>query len=170
MGKPKSDPNHMGELTSSPNSQQGREISVNPHSSIWQGATTENSSSQAVTHGGGRRDRFFQRLTDSELQQKRAKGLCFHCDEKFAPGHNCANKHLQVLFLSEDDSNPKQEISNMEQANPNSFSSLNLSYNSLLGFTSSHTMKVRGQLGSREVVILIDSGASHSFVASKLVR
>ena len=58
----------------------------------------------------------------------------------------------------------------MEQASPNSFSSLNLSYNSLLGFTSSHTMKVRGQLGSREVVILIDSGASHNFVASKLVR
>ncbi|KAL5563463.1 hypothetical protein UlMin_033210 [Ulmus minor] len=77
---------------------------------------------------------------------------------------------LQVLLLSEDDSNPKLEISDMEQASPNSFSSLNLSYNSLLGFTSSHTMKVKGQLGSREVVILIDSGASHSFVASKLVR
>ncbi|GJX16955.1 hypothetical protein Tco_0217787 [Tanacetum coccineum] len=31
----------------------------------------------------------FRRLTDSELQAKRAKGLCYRCDKKFAPGHRC---------------------------------------------------------------------------------
>ncbi|KAL5565182.1 hypothetical protein UlMin_028346 [Ulmus minor] len=79
---------------------------------------------------------------------------------------------LQVLLLAEDDSNPKIEFSNMDQASPNSlsFSSLNLSLNSLMGITSSHSMKVRGQLGSWEIVVLIDSGASHSFIAKKLVQ
>ena len=50
-----------------------------------------------------------------------------------------------------------------------SSTSLDLSLNSLMGFTSSHTMKVKGFLGAQEVVILIDSGASHNFIASKLV-
>lgn len=97
--------------------------------------------------------------------------MCFRCDENFAPRHRCVNKQLQVLLLSEDDLDPITEFSDIDQASPNSpsFSSLNLSFNSLMSFTSSHTMKVRGQLSSQEVVILIDSGASHSFVASKLV-
>ena len=48
--------------------------------------------------------------------------------------------------------------------------SLDLSINSFVGFTSSHTMKVKGLLGAYEVVILIDSGASHSFIATKMVH
>ncbi|KAL5576062.1 hypothetical protein UlMin_017761 [Ulmus minor] len=51
-----------------------------------------------------------------------------------------------------------------------SATSLDLSINSLMGFTSSHTMKVKGLLGAHEVVILIDSGESHSFIATKLVH
>ncbi|KAL5582270.1 hypothetical protein UlMin_014712 [Ulmus minor] len=157
MGKPKNGPNSMGELTSSPNSQQSRELSFNPRSSVWQGATTTCISSQAATHGGGRRDQNFRRLSESEYQQKRAKGLCFRCDEKFSPGHRCKNRQLQVLLLSEDDSTQDD-------------SALDLSLNSLMGFTSSHTMKVWGLLGTRKIIILIDSGASHSFISSKLVQ
>ena len=29
------------------------------------------------------------RLTDAEFQVRRDKGLCFHCNEKFSPGHKC---------------------------------------------------------------------------------
>ncbi|KAL5564770.1 hypothetical protein UlMin_027934 [Ulmus minor] len=172
MGKPKSGPNSMGELTSSPNSQQSRELSLNPRSSVWQGATTTGTSSQAATHGGGQRDQNFRRLYESEYQQKKAKGLCFRCDEKFSPGHRYKNRQLQVLLLSEDDSTQDVEPEEEDQPSPNSSqdSALDLSLNSLMGFTSSHTMKVWGVLGTRKIKILIDSGASHSFISSKLVQ
>ena len=31
----------------------------------------------------------FKRLTPAEMDERRAKGLCFNCDEKFARGHRC---------------------------------------------------------------------------------
>ncbi|PON83239.1 hypothetical protein TorRG33x02_209430 [Trema orientale] len=43
-----------------------------------------------------------KRLTDSELQARKAKGLCFHCDEKYSVGHCCKNKALQVLVVHDD--------------------------------------------------------------------
>ena len=47
------------------------------------------------------KDQGFRRLTDAELKNKSLKGLCFRCNEKFSPGHVCANKQFQVLLLEE---------------------------------------------------------------------
>jgi len=35
-----------------------------------------------------------ERLTDTEMQEKSSKWLCFHCDEKFGLGHVSANKQI----------------------------------------------------------------------------
>lgn len=40
--------------------------------------------------------------------------------------------------------------------------------NSIAGFGSTHTMKVRGSMGGKEAIFLIDSGATHNFVAEDL--
>ena len=32
----------------------------------------------------------FKRLTAAEQLDRRRKGLCFNCDEPYAPGHTCA--------------------------------------------------------------------------------
>ena len=55
--------------------------------------------------------RGFRSLTDAEVLDKRAKGLCFRCDEKFGLGHICPNKQLQVLLLEEgmDEESAEQE-------------------------------------------------------------
>ncbi|KAL5548338.1 hypothetical protein UlMin_003569 [Ulmus minor] len=90
-----------------------------------------------------------------------------------APAKARRASQLQVLLLSEEDSGLDNGKPKLNQGIPNSSSSpssFNLSFNSLLGFTSSHTMKVKGFLGTREVVILFDSGVSHNFIASTLVR
>ena len=39
----------------------------------------------------------FKRLTDAEFADKRAKGLCYRCDERFGPGHRCPDKGLRCL-------------------------------------------------------------------------
>ncbi|GAA0174020.1 hypothetical protein LIER_27497 [Lithospermum erythrorhizon] len=46
-------------------------------------------------------DEGFRTLSESELQQKRAKILCYKCDENYSPDHRCKKKELQVLLLQD---------------------------------------------------------------------
>ncbi|GKF13938.1 hypothetical protein Tco_0055400, partial [Tanacetum coccineum] len=41
--------------------------------------------------------------SESEMAEKRSKGLCFKCDEKYGPGHQCKSKSLQVLWVDDSD-------------------------------------------------------------------
>ncbi|GAU46214.1 hypothetical protein TSUD_401760 [Trifolium subterraneum] len=52
---------------------------------IISAATSDaNTTSQSTPFRG----RVFKKLTDAELQDKFAKGLCYQCDAKFSPGHS----------------------------------------------------------------------------------
>ena len=51
-------------------------------------------SSIGANHNTARFSGEVRRLSDSELQKKREKGLCYRCDEKWAPGHRCKKKNL----------------------------------------------------------------------------
>jgi hypothetical protein len=50
-----------------------------------------------------------QRLSQAEMTQRRAEGLCFNCDEKYVQGHHC--KKLFVLEIDDtDDEEVEEEI------------------------------------------------------------
>jgi hypothetical protein len=44
-------------------------------------------------------DRPTKTLRNKELDERRAKGLCFWCDEKFIPVHRCRNKRVYSLLF-----------------------------------------------------------------------
>nr|GEY47130.1 hypothetical protein [Tanacetum cinerariifolium] len=69
-----------------------------------------------------------------ELEEKRAKGLCFYCDQKYAPGHKCP-RQLYSLEVFVDDIDEVEE-----------------------------TMRVRGYVGKQPLHILIDCGSTHNFL------
>lgn len=52
----------------------------------------------------------YRHLSDAEANEKRAKGLCVRCDERFHPGHQCRRKELQVLMVSEEDAECEIEV------------------------------------------------------------
>ncbi|KAK9180900.1 hypothetical protein WN944_024036 [Citrus x changshan-huyou] len=45
----------------------------------------------------------FRRLSVAEQTERRAKGLCFNCDEQFKPGHRCKAPQLLLLDADIDD-------------------------------------------------------------------
>lgn len=104
----------------------------------------------------------FKRLTEAEFLDKRAKGLCFKCDGKFGPGHRCPNKSLQVMMVHEEGDDVEPEDEEEEHAH---FDSLEVSLKSVSGLTPPHTMKIWAEIGGNKVVVLIDCGATHSFIS-----
>ena len=43
-----------------------------------------------------------RRLTEVEIQERRKKGLCFHCDKKFSLDHHCKCQfHILLVHESE---------------------------------------------------------------------
>nr|GEU34275.1 ankyrin repeat-containing protein [Tanacetum cinerariifolium] len=69
------------------------------------GVSSQSSSRLAVSTGGqtSNTKEHFRRMTESELEERRAKGLCFRCEEKFKPGHRCAPHTLQVMIVDDSD-------------------------------------------------------------------
>nr|GEV43087.1 ankyrin repeat-containing protein [Tanacetum cinerariifolium] len=65
---------------------------------LWGGGLHRSTIMQTTSNGEN-----FRRLTDSELQAMRAKGLCYRCDKKFTRGHRCPSQTLQVLLVDESD-------------------------------------------------------------------
>ena len=113
-----------------------------------------------------------KRLTESELQARIEKGLCFKCDEKFSPGHLC-KKELRVLLVHEDEREEDNQFDKRATMEPSLIElkdAMELSLNSVVGLTTPGTMKIKGTIGSKEVIILVDSRATHNFLSLHLVQ
>ena len=109
---------------------------------------------------------------ESELQARREKGLCFKCDEKFSLGHHC-KKELRVLLVHEDEEEEDNQFDDRATEEPSLIELkdiVELSLNSVVGLTTPGTMKIKGTIGSKEVIILVDSGATHNFLSLDLVQ
>lgn len=115
----------------------------------------------------------FRKLSEAEVREKKAKGLCFKCDGRYQPGHQCRYKELHMLIVKEDGTEYEieEEIEDdSEESSPEMSELAELSLNSVVGLSSPRTMKLRGTIQNEDVVVMIDSGASHNFISNQLVK
>ncbi|GKA93150.1 ty3-gypsy retrotransposon protein [Tanacetum coccineum] len=110
----------------------------------------------------------FKRMSEADYADKKAKGLCFRCDGQFGPGHRCPENSLRVMLISEDE-DEEDDAGDEELEHPH-LDYVEVSVQSVVGITNPHTMKLRGNIHGFEVVVLIDSGATHNFLSVKLVE
>lgn len=113
-----------------------------------------------------------KRLNEKELQKKRAKGLCFRCDGKWSIGYKCQRKELSVLLTPQDEGSGEDDSGTMELEGEVETGQQKvlpkISLNSVVDFTSLKTFKVRGEVNGSPVVVMIDPGATHKFIALAL--
>ncbi|XP_038704764.1 uncharacterized protein LOC120000718 [Tripterygium wilfordii] len=117
-------------------------------------------------------DSSVKKLSSEEYQEKRLKGLCFYCNEKYDRGHQCAKKQLLLLEVNFEDENDERETNVVEELQPTAMQ-MELSvcaYYGIADFQEVKTMKVEGTVKTHPVIVLIDSGSTHNFVSSKLVK
>nr|GEV32796.1 hypothetical protein [Tanacetum cinerariifolium] len=48
-------------------------------------------------------NRPFKKLTQQELEEKRAKNLCFYCDQNYSPGHKCSGQMYSLKIVAYED-------------------------------------------------------------------
>lgn len=91
----------------------------------------------------------------------------------------CKGKELKVLIVADEtidkaSNNGEEETKEckVEEVEDSSaeVDMAELSLNMVVGFSSPGTLKVKGKIEDREVVVLIDCGATHNFISQKLVE
>ena len=102
-------------------------------------------------------------LSEKDMQDRRARGLCFKCDERWAFNDVCKNRELQIILTEEigDEEEVFQEVS--DELLPDIEDPMaGITLHSLVGFTKPKTMKLEGIMAREKVIILIDSGATNN--------
>ncbi|XP_025635201.2 uncharacterized protein [Arachis hypogaea] len=117
------------------------------------------------------------KLTPMEIQFRREKGICFTCDERYSPSHKCASKHYFLVQTVEEvptDQDSAIEITEEDQTPPVlaevMVEPLHLSYNAMAGIPTRRSIRFRGLVQGRDILVLMDGGSSDNFIHPTLVR
>ncbi|XP_035551124.1 uncharacterized protein LOC118349695 [Juglans regia] len=117
-------------------------------------------------------------ISSEQMNEKRRKGLCFNCDEKWNPLHTCKTPRIYLLEVNEEVCEEEEELPVVEieqkpaQETPatptSSKEELEISLAAIAGTPTMRTMRLLGSLCGEQMVILVDSGSSHNFIDSAL--
>ncbi|XP_070036260.1 uncharacterized protein [Nicotiana tomentosiformis] len=115
-------------------------------------------------------------LSLDEMNEKRAKGLCYFCNEKYVVGHKCKNlKQIYLLELEESEEGVFSEESvneleehEMELSQP--MEQMEISIHALNGSLGYMTLRVTGYHSQKPLHILVDTESSHNFMDPELVE
>ncbi|XP_019084362.1 PREDICTED: uncharacterized protein LOC109125977 [Camelina sativa] len=106
-----------------------------------------------------------KKLSQQEMSERRAKGLCYFCDEKYTPEHYLVHKKTQLfrMDVEEEFEDAVEELVEEDEANMP-----RISVNAISGISDYETMRVRGTYDKKILFMLVDSGSTHNFVDSKM--
>lgn len=127
------------------------------------------------THSRGNEKFKGRRLNPAELEERSKKGLCFKCGDKWNREHVCKFKHMSLKLCEDSNEEEKKEENRGIQQEETEekveeFQTLQLSMQSKEGFTSNKSFKIWVNVKNRDLLTLIDSGATNNFIDSRLVK
>ena len=105
---------------------------------------------------------------------RRAKGLCFTCGERWGRDHRCGptvplhvvEELLAMIQVDESSVEPSVQTNNNETGSE----FMHISQAAAEGGQNATTMRLQGWIQQQEVLMLVDSGSSHTFVSSALAE
>jgi Retroviral aspartyl protease len=105
------------------------------------------------------------------IEQKRSLSLCFRCGDRYFSGHKCKGKGLHIIEEEEDlvTDISVHDSSSVKICYPPDDQALITMCSSQMG--SKHTtLKFKGQIGTLNVIAMLDSGSTHSFISPTIVQ
>ena len=124
-----------------------------------------------------------KRISLAQMEERKKKGLCYNCDEKWALGHKCKNAMLFLLDYVEfvPEVNSEVHITELEEGSgvsisdhtlhsqENNIEDAEITLYALSGTPTSGTMRVVGKIRHKSLVILINSSSTHNFIDTSLL-
>jgi hypothetical protein len=100
------------------------------------------------------------------MDERREKGLCFNCDNKYYNGNKCGENKLFYIYCEEEEDHklePPQDP-DLEETTPTIY------YHALAIINTPQTLKLQGYIKKKNVTVLIDSDNTHTFINYKLEK
>ena len=90
-------------------------------------------------------------VSQAEMSERRAKGLCYYCDEKFTPEHFQKHKKTQLYSMEcDDEGEDSDEEGDIEENSEGRGKEVaQISINAISGVSDYTTMKVRGHMARK---------------------
>lgn len=105
---------------------------------------------------------------------RKAKGLCYKCGLQYSRDHKCSEivqLHLvaELWQMAQVPESEPEYASPMDEDEPE-LNVLRLSQAAMTGSAAPRTMKFAGQIAGIDILALLDSGSSHSFVSAAVAE
>jgi hypothetical protein len=78
------------------------------------------------------------------MDERRSKGICFNCDNKYSKGHKCGERKLFYIDCEEDEEKEQEMPKGKNQETPKEITPT-ISCNSLVGITTPQTLSIMMQ-------------------------
>ncbi|CAA0840317.1 Unknown protein, partial [Striga hermonthica] len=98
-----------------------------------------------------------KRLTEEEMAQRREKGLCFRCEEKYTPGLRCKQNYL-IEFVDSDDEEPVIEEEREVEVEVLD-DEAEIAVHAMAGTKGPRTMCLPAWVKDQRVTVLVDNGS-----------
>ncbi|XP_061362338.1 uncharacterized protein LOC133306077 [Gastrolobium bilobum] len=116
-----------------------------------------------------------QRLTQSQIQERRDKNLCFTCGDKYFFGHKC-KASVHILIVPDDEAVEEdivlEDTGTYSKAEPATFggetTTPQISFHALAGMVVPQTLRFKCHIGKSEFSLLVDGGSTHNFLQPKV--
>ncbi|XP_062119217.1 uncharacterized protein LOC133832962 [Humulus lupulus] len=106
-----------------------------------------------------------KKLTSTEMKDRRDRGLCYTCDEKFNYGHKCKNKMLIMCVQRDEDVESGTETGVLEFETTEEEVSLNSLSNSM----NPRIFRIMAKHEKESLEVLVDTGSNNNFIQESLV-
>ena len=109
-----------------------------------------------------------QRLTPKQMSERRKKGSCYHCYDRWSVGHKCKTMKLYLIeevTKLEEEKVVEEKVEEMVELGEEG---AEITLCALLGSTSPSTMRVITLINRQKAVVLIDTSSTHNLMGNGL--
>ncbi|XP_071678058.1 uncharacterized protein [Lolium perenne] len=113
--------------------------------------------------------RTFRCLTPAEQLERRRLGLCFNCDEPYAPGHVCP-RFFYLETVNDGDVDTGVDTTPETALDAALATACMVSLHALAGIRNEQTMLLSVTIHGEQLVALLDTGSTHNFLPEATMR